>query len=398
MPQNLETQFRERLPRCGEDDPQYVTELVDVILSAASEAGATDVHLLPGADAMEMRWRLDGVLQSVAMFSARLAPRIVARLKVLSDLLTYQTDMPQEGRIRDAGDFETRVSTFPALYGEKCVVRLFAGAGRYDRLDRLNLPQDILKDIRRLLQQTTGVFMVTGPAGCGKTTTNYACLREIVDNSGSGKSLVSLEDPIEVVVPGVTQSQVNQAAGFDLTVGLRSLMRQDPEVIMVGEIRDREVAETVFQASLTGHLVVTTFHAGSAAEAVNRLSDMGIEPFLLKSGLLGILSQRLLRRLCACAQPSAERDDRMGLAVDQATMPVGCSDCQGTGYRGRFVVAEMLTVEDDAIGDAIRERRDARFLEQAAISAGMVISLSRACEAVNQGMTSPAEVRRVFGF
>ena len=398
MQQNLETQFREQLPRCGEEDPQYVTELVDVILSAASGAGATDVHLLPAADAMEMRWRIDGVLQSVAMLSARLAPRIVARLKVLSDLLTYQTDMPQEGRIRDAVDIETRVSTFPTLYGEKCVVRLFAGAGRFDRLDQLNLPPEILADIRRLLKQTTGVFIVTGPAGSGKTTTNYACLREIVDKSGSGKSLVSLEDPIEVIVPGVTQSQVNTTAGFDLTVGLRSLMRQDPEVIMVGEIRDRDVAETVFQASLTGHLVVTTFHAGSAAEAVNRLSDMGIEPFLLKSGLLGILSQRLLRRLCKCAQPSAELGDRMGLAVEQALMPVGCSDCQGTGYRGRFVVAEMLTVEEDAIGKAIRERRDAPFLEQTAVASGMVTSLSRACDAVNQGITSPAEVRRVFGF
>ena len=398
MQQNLESRFREQLPRCGEDDPQYVTELVDVILSAAGASGTTDVHLLPGADAIEMRWRIDGVLQPVAVFSARLAPRIVARLKVLSDLLTYQTDKPQEGRIRVAGDFETRVSTFPTLFGEKCVVRLFAGAGRFDRLDRLNLPNEILADVRRLLRQTTGVLIVTGPAGSGKTTTNYACLREIVDNSGSGKSLVSLEDPIEVAVPGVTQSQVNTAAGFDLTVGLRSLMRQDPEVIMVGEIRDRAVAETVFQASLTGHLVITTFHAGSAAEAVNRLSDMGIEPFLLKSGLLGILSQRLLRRLCECARPSADPDDRLGLDVERVLLPVGCGACQGTGYRGRFVVAEMLTGENEAIGNAIRERRDAQFLQQVAVKSGMVSSLSRACEAVNQGVTSPAEVRRVFGF
>ena len=201
-----------------------------------------------------------------------------------------------------------------------------------------------------------------------------------------------------MVVPGVAQSQVNPAAGFDMAVGLRSLLRQDPEVMMVGEIRDRGTAETVFQASLTGHLVLTTFHAGSAAQAVNRLSDMGIEPYLLRSGVQAILCQRLLRRLCGCAKISADDDARLGLPVGVVRIPAGCTDCGGTGYRGRFVLTEMLLPRHSELGRAILSRGDARELERLAVEAGMVPQMQRACEAVAAGWTSPAEVRRVLGF
>jgi type II secretory ATPase GspE/PulE/Tfp pilus assembly ATPase PilB-like protein len=326
------------------------------------------------------------------------SPNLLARLKVKAELLTYRTDVPQEGRIRDADDVEMRVSTFPTLYGERAVVRFFAGSGRYQRLEDLGLPGDVLGPLRRLLEETSGAILATGPAGSGKTTTVYACLRELAARSAGQRSLVTLEDPIEVAVPGVAQSQVNPAAKLDLATGLRFLMRQDPEVIMVGEIRDRETAEAALQASLTGHLMLSTFHAGSAAEAIGRLSDMGIEPYLLRSGVLAILSQRLLRRLCSCARTSSSIEDRLGLPVETVRLPVGCEECGMTGYRGRFLLVEMLTPERTELGRAILSRSDAATLERLAVEAGMVSRWQRAYDAVRAGLTSPAEVRRVLGF
>ncbi|QGQ23651.1 type II/IV secretion system protein [Gimesia benthica] len=399
MQETLSQQFQDQLPDKAENHPEYVTELVDVILGQAQAINASDIHLLPTENRMRMDWRIDGVLHHVADFSQVLAPRITARLKVLSQLLTYRTDVPQEGRIHRDGEqvVETRISTFPTLYGEKVVVRLFVGSGQYKHLENLNLPEEILSEMRGLLRQTGGVVLMTGPAGSGKTTTIYACLREIIRESRGARSLASLEDPIEVVVPTVAQSQVNPAAGFDMALGLRSLLRQDPEVIMVGEIRDRETAETVFQASLSGHLVITTFHAGSATEAVSRLSDMGIEPYLLRSGLLAILSQRLLRRLCSCAQPSQAEEDRLGLPVEQWKTATGCADCGQTGYQGRLVLTEMLLPDQGAVGQAILDQADATELHRLAVESGLRTQWDRALRAVNEGLTSPAEVRRILG-
>jgi type II secretory ATPase GspE/PulE/Tfp pilus assembly ATPase PilB-like protein len=284
------------------------------------------------------------------------------------------------------------------LYGEKAVVRMFSDRGRYAGLDSLGFDDALLAALRRLLSETSGAILVTGPAGGGKTTTLYACLREIAAQSAGGRSLASLEDPIEAAVPGVAQSQVNPTIGFDLAAGLRFLLRQDPEVIMVGEIRDAGAAEVAFQASLTGHLVLSTFHAGGAAAAISRLSDMGIAPYLLRSGILAILSQRLVRKLCRCAQQAASPDALLGLPVERAWLPVGCPDCRGSGYQGRAVLAEMLLAEASELGRAILSRSDKAQLEQLAIQAGMVPLAKRACEAVAAGTTSPAEIRRVLGF
>lgn len=397
----LSSQFERELAHLDANNPQYVPQLVNAILAGARTAHATDVHLVPAVETLEMSWRIDGVLQHIAAFPAAVAPRIVARLKVLAELLTYRCDIPQEGRLRGTAEEtadEIRISTFPTLFGEKAVVRLFVGSGKYRRLNDLELPPEVLEGLKRLIDETGGVILVTGPAGSGKTTTVYALLRELADKTRGGRSLVSLEDPIEVVVPGVAQSQVNPAAGFDMTTGLRSLLRQDPEVMMVGEIRDRDTAETVFQASLTGHLVLTTFHAGSSAQAINRLSDMGIEPYLLRSGVRAILCQRLLRRLCGCAKTSADEEARLDLTVGIVRIPVGCAECGGTGYRGRFVLTEMLLPQQSELGRAILSRSDARELERLAVEAGMITQCQRACEAVAAGWTSPAEVRRVLGF
>jgi len=390
-------------------------EIVDALLTAARTAQASDIHLIPDAAGAAVFWRLDGVLQPVTRIAKPLAPNVVSRLKVLAELLTYRTEVPQEGRLRwdrgapaeqlageasspsPPGDVEMRLSTFPTMYGEKAVVRLFVGSGAFRRLDDLGLATEIRDSVSDLLLESGGVFAVCGPAGSGKTTTIYACLREVADKSGGQRSLVSLEDPIEAAIDGVAQSQVNPAAGFDYATGLKSLMRQDPEVILVGEIRDRETAETVFQAALTGHLVLTTFHAGSAAEAICRLSDMGIEPYLLRSGLLAILSQRLLRRLCDCSTETTNETDRFGLDITSCCVPAGCERCRGTGYRGRLLLAEFLRNEATELGKAILSRSDAADLEQLAVQAGMKTRWQSGLDAVAAGETSPAELIRVFG-
>jgi type II secretory ATPase GspE/PulE/Tfp pilus assembly ATPase PilB-like protein len=391
--------LQQELAKLDPTDSSYATHFVEQLLNAAKLAEASDVHVQPERDGLDVRWRLDGVLQRIGVFSRGESTDVVSRLKVMAELLTYRTEVPQEGRIRERhGDIEMRVSTFPTLYGERGVVRLFAARKNFQYLAELGLPPEIETALQKAVAETSGALIISGPAGSGKTTTAYACLRQLVQSSEGGKAVVSLEDPIEVAVDGVAQSQVNMHAGFDLAVGLRSLMRQDPEAILVGEIRDREAAEIVFQASLTGHIIVTTFHAGSAASAVSRLLDMGIEPYLLRSGTLAILNQRLVRQLCDCAREVDSEERLLGLPLQKAREPVGCQHCRQTGYTGRLVVAEMLQVENAEVGRAILDRTDASHLQQLAVAAGMVTCWQRALGLAQQGRTSPSELRRVFGF
>jgi type II secretory ATPase GspE/PulE/Tfp pilus assembly ATPase PilB-like protein len=378
----------------------YATQFGELLLAAARDAGASDVHLQPTPQGLHVRWRIDGVLLPVGEFSRGKAADVVSRLKVLAELLTYRTDVPQEGRIRreqsDSG-VEMRVSTFPTLHGERAVVRLFAGESRYLHVADLGLPAVIEATLSQLLNETSGALLLTGPAGSGKTTTAYACLRDIVRSSGGRRSVVTLEDPIEVAIVGVSQSQVQPAAGFTLATGLRSLMRQDPEVILVGEIRDTETVETVFQAALTGHLVLSTFHAGSAPGALSRLLDMGIEPYLITSGIRAVVHQRLVRRLCDCAR-GIDGHDVLGLPVSKGLSAAGCERCRHSGYRGRLALAELLPPLTGSLNSAILERRDATELGRLTRAAGMVTVFERACAAVEAGLTDPTEIRRVLGF
>lgn len=398
-PSTLAERFASGAPQLDAANPKYVTENVAYILKAAIAANASDVHFTVSAAELQVLWRIDGVLQPIAVYPRTLAPNFIARLKVLAELLTYQTDVPQEGRLRESQlDVEMRLSTFPTLYGEKGVVRLFARSEQYRWPSDLGLPDDLLPELLDLLHETAGAILITGPAGSGKTTTAYACLRELQRESGMGKSLVTLEDPIESVLPGVSQSHVNRTAGFDYATGLRSLMRQDPDVILVGEIRDRETAETVFQACLTGHLVLSTFHAGSAVEAVSRLGDMGIEPYLVRTGLRAILCQRLFRRLCDCAQWSTDDSAKYGFAVSRVRVPIGCDACAGTGYRGRLMLGELLRPDADEVGRAIIDRRETSEIQAIAIRGGFQSTGQRATSAIEEGQTSPVEVRRVMGF
>jgi general secretion pathway protein E len=398
-PSDLRSELSHRLTQGDTAQPNYVMEMVARVLAAACDAQASDIHFTPGETELVVLWRIDGVLQPVATIPRKLAANVVARLKVLGDLLTYRTDIPQEGRLREgAPDTEMRLSTFPTLYGEKAVVRLFAGSGRYQWPSDLGLPEDILSELLVRLRETSGALLITGPAGSGKTTTAYACLRTLHRESGAGKSLVSLEDPIETVLAGVAQSQVNRSPEFDYAIGLRSLLRQDPDAILVGEIRDRETVETVFQACLTGHLVLSTFHAGSAAEAVSRLSDMGIEPYLLRTGLLGIVCQRLFRSLCECAVWTDDEAAKLGFEAARVRVSVGCDACQGTGYRGRMLLAELLDPNAKDVGRAILARSDATELHVLAERAGMKSMNQRAAQSVAAGNLSPVEARRVLGF
>jgi len=377
----------------------YASEVVDAVLDAAVRAGASDVHLQPTETGLDIRWRVDGVLQPVATLGRQGSPNVVARLKVLADLLTYRTDVPQEGRIRGGPSrIEMRLSTFPTLHGEKAVARLFAGPGRFLTLDDLGLPEEVRASLSRALDETSGAIVFAGPAGSGKTTTIYACLRELARRTAGRRSLTTLEDPIEAALDGVSQTQVNPAVGLTLESGLRALLRQDPEVIAIGEVRDRSTAETTLQAALTGHLTLTTFHAGSACEVVGRLLDMGIEPYAIRSGLRAVVAQRLVRRLCpVCSAASAAPEDRLGLAVSQARVARGCDACGGTGYSGRMLLVETLDPHHEAIGRAILARTDVRRLEEIAVSAGMTTRWDRALQAVEDGRTSPAEIRRALG-
>lgn len=386
------------LPDRSESDAPPIVEL---ILQSARQHRASDIHLVPTATSLQMLWRIDGVLHPVAEFDPELGRRLIARLKVISSLLTYRGDVPQEGRVAAAhSSAEVRVSTFPTLHGEKAAMRLFAEQQTLMRIADLGFPQDVADALQQQIRQTSGVILLTGPSGSGKTTTAYACLREILAGSGSQRSIMTLEDPVEVAVAGTTQSQVRPRVGFDLAAGLKALMRQDPDVILVGEIRDPQTAEAVFQAALTGHLVITTFHAGSSAEAVGRLLELEIQPYLMRSTLRTILSQRLLRQRCSrCGSAmssgaSKKSADNSGAPGD---LPAACTACGGAGYHGRLVLAEMLDLSRPQIARAILQRSDARELAAAAADAGLTTLADRAAAAVAAGVTDAAEVFRVFG-
>jgi general secretion pathway protein E len=382
--------FAEVIQKIAPGQDYYAPQIVDAILTESRRHHASDVHLVPGESGLRMQWRIDGVLTTVAIFDSEISAQLIARLKVLAGLLTYRTDVPQEGRIaREKVTGEVRVATFPTLYGEKAAIRLFADSQQLQRLQELGFSEAVLNPLMDHLRETAGVILLTGPSGSGKTTTAYACLREMLSEHGESRSVVTLEDPIEVAIPGVSQSQIRPGVGFDLATGLRSLMRQDPDVIFVGEIRDPKTAETVFQAALTGHLVLTTFHAGSAIEAVTRLLDMGIEPYLLRSTLRLVACQRLFRKLTGDAVLSSAGENSHTFADKTAVDPAS--------YSGRFPLMEILDPAPAETGRAILDRADARRLATVAKEAGMTTLHDYAREAILRKQTTEPEVFRVLG-
>lgn len=358
--------------------------LVDALLAATYRLGASDLHLLPTETGLRVAWRVDGVLHPAGELAPGVSANVVARFKVLADLLTYETQTPQEGRLQSPHcQSPIRVSTIPTIFGEKLVARVLpTGRAELGSIDALGLPPDVAQLLTQASRQTSGLIVIAGPAGSGKTTTGYATIRAIQDSTNGARSITSLEDPVEVVLPGVAQSQAAPHAGFDLVSGLRALVRQDPEVIFLGEIRDAQTARLAYQAALTGQLVVTTFHAGDAAESVSRLIDMGVPPYVVRGATRAIIAQRLMRRRCATCNG------------DQASH---CSDCRGAGYRGRLVVAEAIDLSQAELSRAVVEGVDQHTLREVFASAGVCSLKARAGMLVADGSTTRLEAERVLG-
>jgi general secretion pathway protein E len=385
------------LLEAGDDTP--VIRLVNALFFQAVRDGASDVHVEPYERALAVRFRLDGVLHDVLSPPPALHASLVSRLKIMAGLDIAERRLPQDGRIRlrVAGrDVDVRVSIVPTGFGERVALRILDRAAALLDLADLGLAPASSRALDRLLAQSHGLVLVTGPTGSGKTTTLYAALRRLATGA---RNIMTIEDPIEYQLRGIAQMQANPRIGLAFATGLRAVLRQDPDVILVGEIRDRETVEIALQAALTGHLVFSTLHTNDACGAVTRLLDMGVEPFLISSSVLGVLAQRLVRRVCStCAvdgPPTAEERDALAAAAP-ATLRhagAGCAACRATGYRGRTAIHELLVV-DDAVRALVMARADAATIRRHATAAGMATlredGFAKACS----GITTLAEVMR----
>jgi general secretion pathway protein E len=386
------------LLEAGDDTP--VIRLVNALLAQAVKDGASDIHIEPWERGLAVRFRTDGLLHDVLAPPARLAATIASRVKIMAGLDIAERRLPQDGRIRVrvAGrDIDVRVSIVPTAFGERVVLRLLDRASALLDLTDLGLAPATARTLERLLGQSHGIILVTGPTGSGKTTTLYAALRRIATGE---RNIMTIEDPIEYQLRGIGQIQSSSRIGLTFAAGLRAVLRQDPDVILVGEIRDRETAEIAMQAALTGHLVFSTLHTNDAPGAVTRLVDMGVEPFLISSSVLAVLAQRLLRRLCdGCAVEGRPADDERRALGDGAPDVVrragpGCAACRGTGYRGRTAIHELLMV-DDPVRALVMARADAAQVRRHATAAGMATLRDDGLEKARAGVTTVGEVLRV---
>jgi general secretion pathway protein E len=382
------------------EDDAPVIRLINAILSQAVREKASDIHIETFEDRLVVRFRIDGVLTEVLSPKRMLAPLLVSRLKVMAKLDIAERRVPQDGRIsiRLAGHaVDIRVSTIPSAHGERVVLRLLDKQAGQLRLEQLDMNTQALDGYRRTLNSAHGILLVTGPTGSGKTTTLYAGLTHINDST---RNILTIEDPVEYLLPGIGQTQVNPKVEMTFARGLRAILRQDPDVVMVGEIRDGETAQIAVQASLTGHLVLSTLHTNTAIGAITRLQDMGIEPFLLSSSLLAVMAQRLVRLLCPhCREAyTADAATCAMLHVDPSTPPQlfharGCAQCNHTGYRGRTGIYEFIEI-DDALRTLIHERAS----EQAMIAHARTRSAGIADDGrrrILAGETTVEEVLRV---
>ena len=390
----------ERLKDLASEAP--IIRLVNQLVARAVETQASDIHLEPFEDRLRVRYRYDGMLHEAESQPAGLIAAITSRVKIMARLDIAERRLPQDGRIKLAirgQDVDFRVSTIPSLHGETVVLRVLdRNAVAFD-YDRLGLPATIVERWGATLALPNGIVLVTGPTGSGKTTTLYTGLLSL---NATTRKIVTVEDPIEYQLAGVNQTQVKPQIGLNFAALLRSILRQDPDVIMVGEIRDLETAQIAVQAALTGHLVLSTVHTNSAASTIARLRDMGLEDYLMTAVLRGVLAQRLVRRLCpACKQPAdalPELVERFGLekrVIGPARLwrPVGCSQCRGTGYRGRQAIAEFLR-PDAAIERLVFARAETAEIERAAVAAGMVPMFQAGLDAALAGDTTIEEVVR----
>jgi type II secretory ATPase GspE/PulE/Tfp pilus assembly ATPase PilB-like protein len=394
------TSYLQSLPTLLDAD---ISTLVNYIVHDAVQSGASDIHLEPWHESMAVRVRVSGQLVEMVHLPHELKDKIAGRFKVMANLASHLSGVPQDGKVNmgpEFGNVQLRVSIFPTVLGEKVVCRIFDPTTRSFDIDKLGLELETKEKFIQLINKPNGLILLTGPTGSGKTTAIYCALHYLLAKHGTAVSIASVEDPVEVPIPTVSQAQLNPAQDFTFAGALRSLMRQDPQIIMVGEIRDPETAGIAVQAGLTGHLVISTVHSGTTAGVFARLINMGIEPFLLASSILGIMGVRLVRKNCPfCAIPyepepallrSLSQEDIDNASFRQGS---GCAECKETGYSGRFSITELLQV-GEPVRDAVMEKRPTRVIQQIAVEQGMRTLWQNGLARALAGDTTLEEVTR----
>jgi type IV pilus assembly protein PilB len=380
-----------------------IIRLVDTILREAIRNEATDIHIEPMQNAVRIRFRIDGILHEVLRLPKWLAAPLIARIKILGDMDVAEKRVPQDGRMRiemQKKRFDVRISTIPTVNGEKAVLRLLDQTSPLMGLEKLGLWEDDLAKVEYLISQPYGMILSTGPTGSGKTTTQYSILHRL---NTTEVNILTIEEPVEYEVPGINQVHVNRKAGVTFATALRAFLRQDPDIILVGEIRDLETADVAFQAALTGHLVLSTLHTNDAPTAATRLIEMGVEPFLISAAVIGVIAQRLARRICTnCKEPYKYPEEllmRFGTDLSELNGKElyrgrGCENCRYTGYRGRIGIFEVFVMNAE-IADLILRRAPISEIRDAAIASGMTTLLQDGWRKVLAGITTPQEVLRV---
>ncbi len=400
----------------AQEDPD-VKLIVDYTIFQAIATDASDIHFDPMRSGMALRYRIEGMMKDVTIIPPALTGPITNRLKVISNLVIYREALPQDGRFGKGGSGESkvelersglakadfRIAFMPTLHGERIVIRILGGGDNYLDFTELGMADHEQRIMHRLLEQPQGMIILTGPTGSGKSTTIYAGLSAIQKQTHAVRSIATLEDPIEFDMEGINQSQVDEARDFTFDKGLRAILRQDPDVIMVGEIRDPETARVAVQAGMTGHLIITTVHAGSSATAFSRLLEIGVAPYSLNSALTAVIAQRLVRKICTGCRKERGFTEHDLRDLDMATPPrnfnlyygTGCEICSGSGYHGRVALFEILEVTEP-IRKLVADGASADAIQQHARESGMRSLHKIAIDAVGVGLTTPEEVARVI--
>lgn len=394
-PENLEDETQ----ITDEDSP--IVRLVNQIIANGVAQRASDIHFDPQDIELKIRYRVDGIMRNERTLPKSMQNIVIARVKIMGNLNITENRIPQDGRIKslvNSRPIDIRLSTLPTIYGEKIVMRIMDLSNALNELNNLGFTDENHQKLQSMLNKPNGILLITGPTGSGKSSTLYAALNHLNDEK---VNIITVEDPVEYQLKGINQIQVREEVGLTFAAGLRSILRQDPDVIMVGEIRDMETAQIAIRSSLTGHLVLSTLHTNSAIESISRLTDMGIEPFLLSSSLIGVMAQRLVRRVCRdCSEHRAlfEHEqklcDQYGIHMKGVVQGMGCPACNNSGYRGRLAIHELLTV-DDRIKAQIVQRSNSIEIREYAKSQGFKTLMEDGLQKVSEGLTTIDEVLRV---
>ncbi len=407
LQESMDEVIQDNMPAVQEDDTQItdddspIVRLVNQIIASGVAQQASDIHFDPQDTELKIRYRVDGILRNDRSVPKNMQNIIIARVKIMGNLNITENRVPQDGRIKTVVNkrpIDIRLSTLPTIYGEKIVMRILDLGNALNDLDRLGFSDENYKLFHSMLEKPNGIILITGPTGSGKSSTLYAGLNYLNEEE---VNIITVEDPVEYQLEGINQIQVREEVGLTFAVGLRSILRQDPDVIMVGEIRDIETAQIAIRSSLTGHLVLSTLHTNSAVESISRLIDMGIETFLLSSSLLGIMAQRLVRQVCRdCKTKRAPLEhevkvfEKYGVTMDFITEGKGCPSCNDTGYRGRLAIHEVLSI-DDTIKTQILNKENPSVIREYAKSQGYKVLVEDGLEKVAAGLTTIEEVLRV---